>query len=103
MTRSLLRCWRSGQSRRGRAPGKHRPGCYKESSLKVLKDRREEAVKHLKRSQELGKELRDIQVLNSTTSAVSCPFGSRRNHGSTQERKPAARPGYDDQRNFLRP
>lgn len=30
--------------------------------LQVLKDRREEAVKHLKRSQELGKELRDIQA-----------------------------------------
>jgi len=30
--------------------------------LQVLRDRREEAVKHLKRSQELGKELRDIQV-----------------------------------------
>jgi len=30
--------------------------------LQVLKDRREEAVKHLKRSHELGKELRDIQA-----------------------------------------
>jgi len=30
--------------------------------LQVLRDRREEAVKHLKRSQELGRELRDIQV-----------------------------------------